>query len=90
VLPARTPWIAGARVDGVHRLVGAAAALDKVPKGGVQLVISDAHTGLRNAIGSILLGASWQTGYAGSAPGSGSSREVRRGGTTAADSGPGR
>jgi putative transposase len=27
---------------------------------GVQLVISDAHTGLKTAIGSILLGASWQ------------------------------
>jgi len=27
---------------------------------GVQLVISDAHTGLKNAIGSILLGAAWQ------------------------------
>jgi putative transposase len=27
---------------------------------GVQLVISDAHTGLTNAIGSVLLGAAWQ------------------------------
>ena len=27
---------------------------------GVQLVISDAHTGLKTAIGSVLLGASWQ------------------------------
>jgi putative transposase len=27
---------------------------------GVQLVISDAHTGLKTAVGSILLGASWQ------------------------------
>ncbi|SDN50713.1 Transposase (or an inactivated derivative) [Geodermatophilus siccatus] len=28
--------------------------------GGVQLVISDAHTGLKAAIGAVLLGASWQ------------------------------
>jgi putative transposase len=28
--------------------------------GGVQLVISDAHTGLKQAIGAVLLGASWQ------------------------------
>jgi putative transposase len=28
--------------------------------GGVQLVISDAHTGLNQAIGAVLLGASWQ------------------------------
>src|SRR5919112_2971001 len=28
--------------------------------GGVQLVISDAHTGLKAAIGSVLLGAAWQ------------------------------
>ena len=28
--------------------------------GGVQLVISDAHEGLKTAIGSVLLGASWQ------------------------------
>src|SRR3712207_5653470 len=28
--------------------------------GGVQLVISDAHTGLKQAIGSVLIGASWQ------------------------------
>jgi putative transposase len=28
--------------------------------GGVQLVISDAHTGLRQAIGAVLLGAAWQ------------------------------
>src|SRR3954463_8524465 len=28
--------------------------------GGVQLVISDAHLGLRQAIGSVLLGAAWQ------------------------------
>lgn len=27
---------------------------------GVQLVISDAHTGLKAAIGSVLLGAAWQ------------------------------
>ncbi|WP_460015914.1 transposase, partial [Mycobacterium avium] len=27
---------------------------------GVQLVISDAHTGLRSAIEAILIGASWQ------------------------------
>jgi transposase-like protein len=27
---------------------------------GVQLVTSDAHTGLKAAIGSILLGAAWQ------------------------------
>ena len=27
---------------------------------GVQLVISDAHTGLKAAVGSVLLGASWQ------------------------------
>jgi transposase-like protein len=26
----------------------------------VQLVISDAHAGLKNAIASVLLGASWQ------------------------------
>ena len=28
--------------------------------GGVQLVISDAHTGLKQAIGAVMLGASWQ------------------------------
>ncbi len=28
--------------------------------GGTQLVISDAHTGLKSAIGSVLLGAAWQ------------------------------
>ena len=28
--------------------------------GGVQLVISDAHTGLKQAIGAVLLGAAWQ------------------------------
>jgi putative transposase len=28
--------------------------------GGVQLVISDAHTGLKQAIGAVLLGSSWQ------------------------------
>jgi putative transposase len=28
--------------------------------GGVQLVISDAHTGLKQAISAVLLGASWQ------------------------------
>jgi len=28
--------------------------------GGVQLVISDAHTGLKSAIGSVFLGAAWQ------------------------------
>jgi hypothetical protein len=28
--------------------------------GGVQLVISDAHTGLKAAIGSVLIGAVWQ------------------------------
>jgi putative transposase len=28
--------------------------------GGVQLVISDAHTGLKQAIGAVLIGASWQ------------------------------
>jgi putative transposase len=28
--------------------------------GGVQLVISDAHTGLKSAIGAVLLGAAWQ------------------------------
>jgi len=28
--------------------------------GGVQLVISDAHTGLKSAIGSVLIGACWQ------------------------------
>ena len=28
--------------------------------GGVQLVISDAHTGLKSAIGSVLIGAAWQ------------------------------
>ena len=28
--------------------------------GGVQLVISDAHTGLKAAIGSVLIGAAWQ------------------------------
>ena len=27
---------------------------------GVQLVVSDAHTGLKSAVSSILLGASWQ------------------------------
>ena len=28
--------------------------------GGVQLVISDAHTGLKQAISAVLLGAAWQ------------------------------
>ena len=28
--------------------------------GGVQLVISDAHTGLKQAIGAVMLGAAWQ------------------------------
>src|SRR6187200_1710 len=28
--------------------------------GGVQLLISDAHTGLKQAIGSVLIGTSWQ------------------------------
>ncbi len=28
--------------------------------GGTQLVISDAHTGLKQAIGAVLLGAAWQ------------------------------
>src|SRR3954447_18644536 len=31
--------------------------------GGVQLVISDAHTGLKAAIGAVMLGASWQRSF---------------------------
>ncbi len=37
-----------------------AAALKARGLGGTQLVISDAHTGLRQAVGAVLLGASWQ------------------------------
>ena len=31
--------------------------------GGVQLVISDAHTGLKQAIAAVMLGAAWQRSF---------------------------
>jgi hypothetical protein len=57
------PWSAGNPDLAATRLIGLA---NLSPFGGsmsfplVQLVISDAHSGLRAAIDAILIGASWQ------------------------------
>ena len=42
------------------RLLGHGGVRAVARLAGVQLVITDAHAGLKNAIASVLLGASWQ------------------------------